>query len=378
MISLGTVTGILAIMALYQQIFGPHTKDITDIYDHLLTVKDMSPQGPWCLYSLFFVLVYALSFGSKSYYVLALVATVVLTACIILKGILSYYVIEKAAKSELVAAFISLGLILAMPLPNWWKPDEIYIDKIAPNIWFNSTAILNMPFDILLFFSTLKWLKASTGRAFISMAVFTLLSVLTKPNYILAFIPVIGCVVLGRTLTNPRVGALQRLLSYSALVFGVCGILWLQYVDTFTTTPISGPSSGKEESSIILAPFAVWKVFSPNIPASLLLSVAFPLSFAVLYFREVKNEASLALAWAVWAVATLQYVLLAETGEAFNYANWIWASNFAMYIVFLVSAKLLISERRSPRFYLVAIIFCLHVASGIYHYVKVACGAGYY
>src|SRR6202011_3196461 len=88
---LGVVIGILTVVAIYEQVFGPHTTDITDIYDHLLVVKDMTTHCPWNLYSLFFLLVYVLSFGWKQSLTLAVVGTAVITASVIAKGILSYF-----------------------------------------------------------------------------------------------------------------------------------------------------------------------------------------------------------------------------------------------------------------------------------------------
>src|SRR5580692_4954536 len=140
-ILLALITGVLTVIALYPQIFGPtQTEDNTDIYDHLRMVQNMGLRGPWNLYSLFFILTYVLSFGSKNFYLLGLVGMAVMTAAVVAKAILSYYLVEKAARSKPVAGLISLALILAMPLPNWWNPDEIYLDKIAPTVWFNSTA----------------------------------------------------------------------------------------------------------------------------------------------------------------------------------------------------------------------------------------------
>jgi hypothetical protein len=377
-ILLALITAVLTVIALYPQIFGPHTDDITDIYDHLRMVQNMSLRGPWNLYSLFFILTYVLSFGSKNYYVLGLVGMAVLTAAVVAKAILSYYLVEKTAPSKAVAGLISLALILAMPLPNWWDPDEIYVDKIAPNIWFNSTAILNMPFDVLLFFAAVKWLESQSVRNSIWLAVFSVLSVLTKPNYVLAFFPVLGFIVLVRAIAKRNRGALHTLLFCTGLALVICGVLVAQYADTFTGTSSVPEISTSEVSPLEIAPLLVWSQYSPNITASLLLSIAFPLSVTVLCFKQIKNNAAVTLAWAVFAVALLQYMLLAERGEALAMGNWGWGSNFAMYILFLVSTMVLVSQPRSPRFYFAATLFGFHVASGIYHYLKVARGEGYY
>lgn len=375
---LGSIVGGLTLLVLYQQVFGPHTTDLGDIYDHLLVVQKISDGGPWNIYSLFFPLVYLLSFGHANILIISCVATVVLVTSVIAKGILSYSLIEKTAHSKPVASLISLGLILAMPLPNWWKPDEIYIDKIAPNVWSNATVILTMPFAILLFLSALRWVEAFTLKAFMWLTVFSLLSVLTKPNYVLAFFPVLGSVILIKTAVERSTETLRALLLYIVLVLVVSCVLYIQYLDTTTTGGWADPAASKEANHIILAPLAVWSLYSPNIPASFLLSVAFPLSVLALYFKEVRHDVRIAWAWATLGIATLQYALLAEAGKMFPDGNWGWASNIAMYILFLVSAAVLVSQPRSPRFYFVATVFGLHVLSGIYYYIRLALGVGYY
>jgi len=375
---LGVVIGILTVVAIYEQVFGSHTTDITDIYDHLLVIKDMSPHGPWNLYSLYFLLVYALSFGSKDYIVLALTGTAVITASVIAKGILSYFVLRRATPNKLLAALLSLALIVVMSLPNWWKPEQLYLDKIVPTIWFNSTAMLTMPFAILLFFATIKWFNQDTIGNFCWVGLFSLLSVLTKPNYILAFLPVLGLVALVQAAIRRNRSGFQNLLLLVGLSALVGGILYIQSTEPVSSGPFGNPNASEESVHIAFAPFAVWRLYSPNVPVSLLLSVAFPLGVILLYYQEVKTDVSVLFAWGVFLVATAQYALLAETGERFADANWIWASNIAMYLVFLVSTVVLLAQPRSKRFYFLGALLALHVAAGIYYYARVALGMGYY
>jgi hypothetical protein len=376
---LGIIVAVLTLIILYPQVLVHQNEEFNDVYEQIQAVQAISDHGPWNLYSIFYLLVYTLSFGSRNIYILIYVTIGLLMASVTAKWLLSYYVLEKTSHSRLLAMFISLGLVLVMPLPNWWKPDQIYIDKIAPNIWFDATTILTTPFAILLFFSALRWLEALTLRTFIWVAVSTLLSVLTKPNYVLAFYPILGLVVLIRAASKGRHDTRRALLLYTGLGLVLCGILYFQYLDTIAKGGVwADPSVSKGSAHVVFAPLAVWSLYSPNIPASLLLSLVFPLSVVALYFKEVKTNAGIGLAWSVLAIAILQYALLAETGTNFGAANWSWGSNIAMYLLFLVSASVVVSQQRSPRFYFVMTFFCLHLVSGIYHYVKLTLGGGYF
>jgi hypothetical protein len=374
----GIAIATMTVVVLYPQIFGPHKVYIADIYAHLLVVRDMTPSGPWHLYSVFFALVYVLSFGSKNYDVIAIVATVVLTASVVAKGLITYFVLLKAAATRRQAALLSFALMLIAPLPNWWKPDWIYIDKIVPNIWFNSTAMLTMPFAILLFYATIKWLEDRTIRSFVWIAIFSILSVLTKPNYILAFLPVLGIFAVINGVVGRRRGWIRDVLLVTALLLVVFGILYIQSIEPISSGPSENPNASNEVVQVMLAPFEVWRLYSPNIPVSLLLSIAFPLGVAVLYFKEIKTDVSVLLAWGVLVVAIAQYALLAETGERFTHANWIWASNFAMYVVFLVSTVVLLTQPRTMRFYFSMTLLAFHVIIGVCYYAKIALGLGFY
>jgi hypothetical protein len=296
-----------------------------------------------------------------------------LTLSVMAKGLLSYLVLKNASGRKLTAACGTIALVLIMPLPNWWKPEQIFLDKIAPNLWFNATFILTMPFAILLFFSAISWLRTLSLRSWLRVLICCLMSVLTKPNYVLAFIPALGVAVLIRIALFQKREVARALLCFAGLTLVAVFMLGLQYADSYLRSGAT-PSASGASSPFIIAPFAVWKLYSPNILASLLLSIAFPLSVAILYFDKIKANLTTLLAWGVWVVAMLQYILLAETGEYFRDGNWGWGSNIAMYIVFLISMMVVLSEPRSPRFYLVAVVWALHLATGIYYFVNVPRG----
>jgi hypothetical protein len=371
-VALAIVIGALAGSAFYPQIYGNLG---SDIQAHLMVSQSINAGGPWNLYSVYFLLVAALSFGSKDLYVLGLAGDIVLILSVIAKGVLSYFVLRTATLRHWLAAAVTVGLVLAMPFPNWWKPEEIYLDKIAPNLWFNSTFIFTMPFAVLLFFSSLEWLKTQNWRTYAFLGVWTLLSALSKPNWVLALFPVLGAIVLIRTVTRRNAESFRALWLYIALVLFLGGVLYIQYLDVFGGPPSPDPA---QNSHIIFAPFAVWSLYTPNIPASLLLSIPFPLAVVVLYFREVRKDLRVIGAWAILAVALAQYLLLAESGQEFYYGNWGWASNIAMYLVFLASAAVWLSRPASWRYNLAAAIFILHIGAGIFHYSRVVLGIGVY
>src|SRR5580700_1836 len=87
-IGLAVVIVLLSVIAFYPQIFGIN---VTDMHNHLLSVQEMSRRWQWNLYSLFYLLVYALSLGTGDLFGINCAALVVLTLSVIAKGVLSYF-----------------------------------------------------------------------------------------------------------------------------------------------------------------------------------------------------------------------------------------------------------------------------------------------
>jgi hypothetical protein len=132
------------------------------------------------------------------------------------------------------------------------------------------------------------------------------------------------------------------------------------------------------DTSAIVAPFAVWSLYSPHPLASLMLSLAFPLAVLLLYRESWRGNEALVLAWAVFAIALLEFVLLAEPGPRFSAANFLWGPCMALYLVFLTSAEIFLRQPMSARCVAVLAFFLLHLGSGVYFYWRIVTGLGYF
>ena len=82
-------------------------------------------------------------------------------------------------------------LTLAMPLPNWWR-GYLMVAQPSANIWHNPTAPFAMPFCLALFLGGMRLLAQLDYRTAALTGVLMVLSLLAKPNYVLAFAPVFG------------------------------------------------------------------------------------------------------------------------------------------------------------------------------------------
>ena len=129
--------------------------------------------------------------------------------------------------------------------------------------------------------------------------------------------------------------------------------------------------------------FALWRQWSPNVPISLLLALAFPLAVLLLRWRQVGGSFSWLLAWIMTGVGILQFGLLAINGQAYSSGDWSWAHPFVLQILFLVSIieffRWIAStsrERLANRIYASAagVIFSLHLVSGFYYFAHMLSG----
>jgi hypothetical protein len=186
---------------------------------------------------------------------------------------------------------------------------------------------------------------------------------LAKPNYLLAFLPCFGPALWFRLVQQARAGGanLGAVLAGSLLAFGpIVAVLAAQFGSTYAR-------ASESDSGIVVLPLKVWSQYSPNIPASILLGIAFPLTVSACYPRAVLRDRGVLLAWAVLGVAVLQFALLAESGPRLFVGNFGWGAHAADSVLFLACCGLLLRQRRDPRYWVSASVFALHVGAGVFY-----------
>jgi hypothetical protein len=135
-----------------------------------------------------------------------------------------------------------------------------------------------------------------------------------------------------------------------------------------------------DPTKLAFGPFVVWRTMSKNIPASILLGIAFPLVASVLFPKEVVRDRPMMLAWATLAVAIIQFALIsasdpvgsAKTGWGMDYAGQIacgifgWGMIFADQILFVTTCAFLLRQSAGGRCAIAFGVLGLHVASGVF------------
>jgi hypothetical protein len=355
--ALALAAGATALAVLSRQVLSPlDPAGQSDFMLHAAFARSLCQGGAMPPHFLFELVVCGIAapFGGGHAFERAAVA--VAAVAVVAKVVLTYRRMREAGEVG-TASLAALGLLFVMPLFNWWKFPKVYLGQISPNVWHNPTAIAVLPLAMLLFAAASKMTITDRPRRLAGAGALTLLNGLTKPNYLLALLPCWLALLVDRAARLPRAGQTRwrrTAIVVAAVVAPAAGLLaWQAW------------RFGAGGGGVEIAPLAVWRLYSPNIPASILLSLAFPLGVLVLHWKIAHRQAPLVLAWSVLLVAVVQMALLAERGPRWTHANFFWGSYTANYLLFLESAVLLAGTPRSARTTLAWGLLAAHAATGV-------------
>ena len=205
-----------------------------------------------------------------------------------------------------------------------------------------------------------------------------LLTTLAKLSYTIALIP--GCCLFAAWQTFRR-----KEVDWLVLVLGICVpgtlMLGLQYLLTYV-----GSTSDSSVSIGFLTFMSYW-IPKWRVPIQLLLSLVFPISVYILYFREARKNLYLNLSWTIFGVSTLMTYFLYETGPRIDHGNFIWNSYITVFVLMFASTLFLIgrpsseiipSKSTAPKKLLTLsqkrkvafVFFAMHVLSGLAYYLR--------
>jgi hypothetical protein len=252
------------------------------------------------------------------------------------------------------AAVVAVLCAFAFSLP---VGQNSYLGQIPPNVWHNSTTIVAMPFAFALFWTSLRFLQSASTRWLWWSLALVVANLGAKPSFVLAFLPAFLVLAL------VRFGTTLPLWRAALLLVVVVALLALQSLYVYAVDPSTAQGSG-----VAIRPLRVWRIFSEDIPLSLLASCVFPL-FA-LTFGGAALRAGLAVRYAAMLLicALAEFALLAERGPRELNGNFSWQTFISMWVLFVVlmSALRPMYERRpiGVRQLAIATAFLVQVAAG--------------
>jgi hypothetical protein len=277
-------------------------------------------------------------------------------------GLSAAYLASRTQLSASQLILLCIALAVAMPLPNWWKFPAIYLGQTSPNVWHNPTTIFSLPFALAAFLAGLRALDRFSVRIAAGLGALLALSLLAKPNYVLAFAPCLAValnVASEKQAPEARIGFAGQFVRFG-LAFGPPGVV----------LALQAMKLDVSRGSVTIQPFSEWSEMSPNIPASILVGIVFPLCVVVGYWRQLASERGLLLAWATLGVAILEFAVIKERITLPSSGNFGWGMITANHILFVASSEFLLRQPRTKWWWLSWGALGLHIIVGAAYFAR--------
>ncbi|MEW5857913.1 MAG: hypothetical protein AB1861_11105 [Cyanobacteriota bacterium] len=367
--------------------------DPTETYTFHIELAQKMAQGrfivtPHFLYQFLVITIHSLapfiSFNIAGYYI------VPIGACWILAIITEYNIRQTIPsslfyKKESYSIPITLALMIITPISLFTYP-RLYLGYIGITMYHSATTLLAKPICLLIFNTTTKILKHPTyysKKINLSLFFLTILSLITKPNYIICMIPAILFVIAYKLYMN-------KLINWMSIILSLCVPALIVLGWQFSLTYLNNPTFIKGgKSSIVFAPFKVMSFYSNNLLYDFIMSIIFPLSVYILFWKKAKNEFILNLAWLVFLVSIFYVYFLGESSRMYA-GNFLWGGQITLFILFVYSILFLFKQQNLDKFYFASIfsklrskfflcllIFGFHSINGLVYLIYVTQTGGY-
>lgn len=331
---------------------------------------------------LYFFLVGLFAGFSKYYPLYYLSSVILLSGAITAKFVLVDYYIRKYTilkSNKLLSFFLAVMLLFVFALPgvDFFTQKNFYFGQIVPTVWHNSTVIFLMPFALLLFFKSYRFVfeaEIPHRKDIIDLFILIILNLLIKPSFLFTLLPAVFLLLSLNLLKKGKwLNTVTKLFPYIAgLVFILAEyyvIYRLNYVSTVVNT--NGEGSG-----VVVTAFELWGHYSKNIPVAFLSSLLFPVVYFMLQARQLLKNKMFCFSALNFIIGIAEWCLLAEKGLRKFHGNFFWQVVIATFLLFLVLVIDFLQRNKSfkpnnPKKLLIVTVFALHFLWGIFYWAKI-------
>jgi hypothetical protein len=206
---------------------------------------------------------------------------------------------------------------------------------------------------------------------------FTILLVLVnyaKPNFIIAFAPMMLIFLIKDFIVGKGMGTKQ------IIKFGICVLasLWILILQM----KLLFPEDGNSGMAFTMKKLLSFVTEISSVPY-LICGLAFPLFVtAIMLIKHYKANAHIKI-WVFFVIGWLERTFLMETGERETHGNFGWGVKFCAFLLFLSSYVVLLSmyksnEIKKSTFAIGNIIYLWHVLVGIVYFIILLKGGNYF
>lgn len=240
-----------------------------------------------------------------------------------------------------------------------------YLGVFSPNPFHNATYLATRPFSILLllqFIQVLKTYESCKGKDISLLALYLLLSALTKPSFVFVFAPIMAITMIikwfGKKFHLKKVD-FAIVISAFPTIF----VLIYQFVLVFRQ------GTG---GALRIGPGKCWHLWTSGIKISVVLAALFPLFFLIFHLKQLKTNLLYRFSWASYFVGISTFFLFYEDGFRIWDANFAWGYMHGLFFVFFSSVLMLVQEFTKQRLkakwynWIAAALLFYHLVCGIF------------
>lgn len=254
-----------------------------------------------------------------------------------------------------------------------------YRGTFSPNPYHNTTYLAARPFSIPAFFLFAdilgtyekedKWFHPK----YLLFSLSLLLTTMTKPSFTLVLCAAAGIIMLYRLISG-RFQGIKAFFQMGIYFIPTFLVLLYQFVVVF--------EPDNAEAGIGFGFLKAWSTASDNIPLSVLLAAAFPLTVLLLRGKEKDSSALLRFSWQFLVTGLLMLLFLYEKGIRMPHLNFAWGYMYGLFfssaasLIFLARASL---HHSQPRWKLILqwSVYAAHLIYGL-DYFGVLLSGGLY
>ena len=309
--------------------------------------------------------------------------------------LISFFLLDKTSSrltgkdlgilSALVAGV--LGFVMAMYVP--WFNTYQYEGQFTINPIFNPTHMAVKPIGLICFMLAVDLILAYKGKErlyfegiksvrvlYVLFAFFLLLSAFTKPTFMYMFLPA-GVIYLLIDLVQAlweRDGTWKKVWSFMWRI--ACASLPAIIYLLFEYAAFYLWGGTNDDASVAIYPFlTAWHIYSPDVPRSIRLSMAFPLWMGFTNLKYFCKSVEGRLALIGYMTGTMEFSFFVETGFKLGHLNFSWPMQSGMLLLWVICAARLIAltayptaHKRSTVIVLGGwILLFVHFISGLYY-----------
>lgn len=298
---------------------------------------------------------------------------------------------SKLARRDMgmIAACTAAMLGLVQPMYVYWFNTYQYEGQFTINPIFNPTHMAVKPIGMLCFMLAMDLIRCYKGEEqlffpgirsikwlYLLFSILLLLSAFTKPTFMYMLLPagVIYLLIELITITRNEKKNYERLWGFTwrTALSSVPAILYLLL--EYTAFYYWGGTN--EDAQVAIYPFlTAWHLYSPNVPKSWLLSMSFPFWIVLTNWRYFLHSIEGRFATIGYAVGTLEFCFIVETGAKLGHMNFAWPMQSGMLLIWAASAVRLVylsgSDETGCWNKIVVsigwILLSIHLFSGLYY-----------